>query len=136
MGEALTTALELQELLLQAAVIRVQLLVQRGGKDCCSLPNQVNQDFLHLEEIPRMVMEDREMVFEVELLVHQVLATRSLRRLPISLVVAKNRVVFWVKREENPLLVPGNLSELILVIAEMEPRMDFHSVKLAIYLQA
>lgn len=81
-----------------------------------------------------MVMEDRGMVFEAELLVHQVLATRLLKRFPISLVVAMNLVVFWGKKEENQLQVQGNLSEPILVIAEMEPRMDCHSAKLAIYL--
>lgn len=43
--EALTKVLELQELLLQAATVRVQQLAQRGGKDCCNLPNQVNLNF-------------------------------------------------------------------------------------------
>lgn len=37
--------LELQELLLQVAAVPVQQLVQREGKDCCILPNLVNQDF-------------------------------------------------------------------------------------------
>lgn len=79
-------------------------------------------------------MGDRETVFGVELVVHQVLTTRWLRKLLIFLVVARNLVAFWVKMEENPLLIQENLSELILGIAEMEPRMGFHIAKLAIYL--